>query len=139
MTGKTAFYTIVGEKITFFSQDSLPHGVQALWFSHLNDIYTEGPHSFHYDGVAWENIWVGKEVGGYGFDMTANNHNDILVCGALCTIRHYSGEDWQQWRRLPGIESASFNGCTMRGDDAWVVGTLTEGTEVLIVKGTRSR
>jgi hypothetical protein len=135
-SGKTAFYTIVNEEISFFSQDSLPHGVQALWFSHLGDIYTEGPHSFHYTGEEW--VKTREAIGGYGYDMAANSRWDILAVGAVSTIRHYNNESWAQWIRLPGLEFAQFNACTMRGDEAWVVGLITEGTEVVIVKGTRS-
>jgi hypothetical protein len=139
-SGKTAFYTIVNEEISFFSQDSLPHGVQALWYSHLGDIYTDGPHSFHFDGREWQQTvdWKKLLPSGYGNDMAANNRYDILVVGALSTIRHYNSIDWQKWCKLPGLEDAYFNACTMRGDEAWVVGLITEGTEVVIVKGTRS-
>jgi len=140
-TGETAFYTIVGEDVQQFYHDSVARGVEALWFSHLADIYTDGPFAYRYDGDEWQltNGWEEKGKGGFGRDMAANNHSDILVCGDLSTIRHYNGIDWRQLVRISGIASARFNGCTMRGDEAWVVGTLTEGTEVLIVKGTRSK
>jgi len=119
IAGETTFYTVVGEKVAFFSQDSLPHGVQALWFSHLNDIYTDGPHSYHFDGSEWNLTMDWRTMpSGYGHDMAANSRWDILVVGAVSTIRHYNNENWKQWRRLPGLEHASFNGCTMQGDEA---------------------
>ncbi|MCB2205254.1 hypothetical protein KQI65_10935 [bacterium] len=137
--GPTAFYTVVGEKVEFFSQDSLPHGVQALWFSHLDDIYTDGPHAFHFDGKSWQKTmdWELEHKSGYGRDMAANSRWDILVVGAASTILHYNQETWKSFQNLPGLETAYFKGCTMHGDEAWVVGVLTEGTEVVIVKGMR--
>jgi len=135
--GPTAFYTIVGEKVEFFAQDSLVHGVHALWFSHLDDIYAEGDGSSHFNGHEW--LKFRSKMGGLGNDMAANSRWDILVAGAVSTIRHYNNEDWKQWMPIPGLDyHVCLNGCTIRGDEAWAVGLLTQGTEVLIVKGTRS-
>ena len=135
--GPTIFYTIVGEKVEFFAQDSLVHGVHALWFSHLDDIYAEGDGSSHFNGHEW--LIIRSKMGGLGNDMAANSRWDILVAGAVSTIRHYNNDNWKQWMPIPGLDyHVCLNGCTIRGDEAWAVGLLTQGTEVLIVKGTRS-
>jgi hypothetical protein len=138
-TGNTVFYTIVGETVQFLMQDKYARGVDALWFSHLSDIYTDGPRVFHYDGNEWKKTRGSAQLsfGGFGRDMVANSNLDILTCGDFGTIRHFNGEDWRQWKDVPGFEYAQFNGCAMHGDEAWLVGLNTQGREVLIVKGTR--
>lgn len=136
-TGRTAFYHVIGESVRFWRQDSLPQGVQALWYDHLNDIYTDGARSYKWDGRQWVNLRV--PYAGYGFDMAANNRNDILICGDICTIRHWNGKDWRSWWKFPGIESARFWGVAIHGDEAWVVGSLDQGARPIIMHGQRRR
>jgi hypothetical protein len=136
-TGESIFYTLVeGRLEEFWNNDSIPLGVEAVWFGSRDEIFADGPYSYQWNGVEWRKI---REIkGGMATDMAANAGNDILVCGAVCTIRHFNGETWRQWERMPGIESAKFWRVTMQDNEAWIVGRLAQGNNAVIVHGTRS-
>jgi hypothetical protein len=135
-SGRTTWYTIVGETLRLWRSDSLPRGVQALWYDHLNDVYTDGMRSYHWNGERWINLMA--PYAGYGHDMAANNRNDIMICGDVCTIRHWNGESWRSWQNWPGIESARFWGIAVHGNEAWVAGSLSSGGRAIIMHGRRT-
>ncbi|MFZ1729196.1 MAG: hypothetical protein WBQ23_12540 [Bacteroidota bacterium] len=134
-TGTTAFYIATNETVQFWRSDSLPQGVQAVWFDHLSDVWTDGAQSFQWDGYRWLNKHV--PYAGYGEDISANNRNDIMICGDVGTIRHWNGKNWRSWWKWPGIESARFWGIELHENEAWVVGTLSEGGDLIIMHGKR--
>lgn len=134
-SGSTAFYTIVGETVRLWRSDSLPRGVQALWYDHLSDVYTDGMRSYHWSGERWINLMM--PYAGYGRDMAANSRNDIMICGDVCTIRHWNGKTWRSWQNWPGIESARFWGIDVHKNEAWVVGSLSSGGRPIIMYGKR--
>jgi hypothetical protein len=136
-TGETAFYTVVGESVRFFKQDSLPHGVQAVWYNHLNDIHTDGVHTYHWDGLRW-NKMIAPLPAGFGLDMAANSANDLFVCGEVCSIRHFNGNSWRSWYKLPGIETARLWAVTVQQHDVWIVGNVATGSDAVIVHGRRN-
>ncbi|MCB2203525.1 hypothetical protein KQI65_02155 [bacterium] len=139
-TGVTEFYTVVGDSVNFFTQVDIVRGVDALWFSSLQDVYTAGPHTLHYDGEKWRVPpgYNSLPLGGFTRGMAANNNSDILECGDFGTIRHFNGETCRQWKDRPGFEYAALKACIIRGNEAWLVGINTQGGRVLIVHGTRS-
>jgi hypothetical protein len=134
-TGKTAFYTIVGEDVRFFSQDTLPHGVQGLWYDHLNDIFTGGPHSYRRKGPYW--VRTDATIRGYTNDLAGQSRNDIIECGDFTTLSHFNGKRWRHWWKFPGYEYIRFSGVEMVGDCIWAVGYNSEGVDAVIAVGHR--
>lgn len=137
-TGQSTFYKVIGETITIWRQDSLPQGVQAIWFEHLNNIWTDGARSFIWDGFRWLDMHV--PYAGYGWDMAANNRNDIIICGDICTVRHWNGKSWRSWWKWPGIETARFRGIALRKNEVWIVGEVGypgQGLRPMIMHGKR--
>ncbi|MBE0645461.1 MAG: hypothetical protein IH600_15370 [Bacteroidetes bacterium] len=137
-TGQTAFYKVIGESVTFWRQDSLPQGVHAVWFEHTNNLWTDGSKTFQWDGFRW--LDRHSPYAGYGWDMSANNRNDILICGDICTIRHWNGRNWRSWWKFPGLETARFWALDYRGDHAWIAGEVGfpgQGLRPLILHGER--
>jgi hypothetical protein len=134
-TGKTAFYTIVGGHVQFFSQDTLPHGVQGLWFDHLSNVFTCGPHSYRRNGPGWYR--TDRTLRGYANDMTGQNTNDVIECGDFTTLSHFNGKRWRHWWKFPGYEYVKFFGVEMVGDRIWAVGVNSEGADGIIVTGQR--
>jgi hypothetical protein len=134
-TGPTILYRIVNESVEFWRTDSLPRGVQAVWMESMCNIWTDGQASFMWDGYRWLNMHI--LYAGYGLDMAANNKNDILICGDVCTVRHWNGINWRSWWKWPGIESARFRGVAIHKDEAWVVGKLASGGDLIIMHGKR--
>ena len=134
-TGPTRFYHVIDEQPRFWREDSLPLGVQAIWCDGLDHIWTDGAHSFLWDGVRWLDMQV--PYAGYGLDMAANHRNDIIICGDICTIRHWNGKSWRSWWKWPGLESARFYGIDVHQDEIWCVGVLDQGRRPLITYGRR--
>jgi hypothetical protein len=134
-TGPTRFYRIIKEDVQYWRADSLPQGVQAVWYEHMNNIWTDGAQSYQWDGYRWLNRHA--PYAGYGQDMAANNRNDIVICGEVCTIRHWNGKNWKSWWKWPGIESARFNCITLHGDEVWAAGSITAGGDLVIMHGKR--
>jgi hypothetical protein len=137
-TWQTAFYKVINETVSFWRQDSLPQGVDAVWFEHLNNIWTDGAKTFQWDGFRW--LDMHSPYAGYGHDIAANNRNDLIICGDVCTVRHWNGKNWRSWWKWSEIESAVFFGLEFRGDRTWIVGDVGfpgEGLRPIILHGRR--
>ena len=134
-TGSTKFYHVMNEQVRLWWEDSLPQGVQAIWFADLDHIWTDGGQSYLWNGEHWLDMRI--PYAGYGFDMSANHQNDILICGDVCTIRHWNGESWRSWWKWPGIESARFYGLDFQGSRVWAAGKLVQGSRPIILYGKR--
>ncbi len=135
-TGWTAFYHVIGESVRFWRQDSIPQGVQGVWFDHLNDIYTEGGRAYNWNGEKWINLH-GPVSGGYGYDMAAISRFDILSCGALGTIRHYNGKTWRSWWKFPSTGTPYLRSIARTENEAWICGSGANGGKAIIMHGKR--
>src|SRR5690606_22482563 len=96
------------ERPRFWREDSMPRGVHAIWCDGLDHIWTDGGHSYLWDGERWRDMQ--SPYAGYGYDMSANHRNDILICGSACTILHWNGKGWRNWWKWPGLETVRFLG-----------------------------
>lgn len=134
-TGPTRFYHVMNDQPRFWREDSLPRGVQAVWFDAIDHVWTDGGHSFLWDGDRWLDMNV--PYGGYARDMQANNRNDIFICGIINTIRHWNGKTWRSWWKWPGLETARYYGLDLRVNEVWAAGTIGQGNRPLVTYGRR--
>jgi hypothetical protein len=135
-TGWTAFYHVIGETVRFWRQDSVPQGVQAVWFDHLNNVYTDGGRVYHWNGEKWNNLQA-PGSGGYGYDMAAISRFDILSCGAFGTIRHYNGKTWRSWWKFPGTGTPRLVAIARTENEAWICGSGANGGKAIMIHGKR--
>jgi hypothetical protein len=135
-TGSTKFYHVMNEQVRLWWEDSLPQGVQAVWFDALAHVWSDGARTHLFDGKQWLDMHAPRAAG-YGMDMAANNPNDVFICGDKGTIRHWNGKNWRSWWKSPGLEHAEFVGIDIRDNEVWCVGHVYQGNRPIVTYGRR--
>ncbi|MGA3286916.1 MAG: hypothetical protein ABSD46_05800 [Bacteroidota bacterium] len=107
-------------------------GINKIWVSPTNRVFSLGPDLYEWNGAAWQTIK--HPDNSFLQAIYATGDNNIFVGGTYGTLIHYNGTDWYSYDQFKTMD-VHFKGIWANEKEVFAIGYTTGGNKTLVFHG----